>query len=174
MEKKNDLSKNHEEKIVDFDVIKENWSAYELKDGTIIRTKNVLMGIIEENPPIEEAVKPKLRKSRFEAKLLNFVRSPKSIRKSKGESLEVSELDKYIIEPNVFFRSIKDGGDAVYRAEGLGVTVKTRVYQIDKTSKFDQNGNPSYIIRTENEIMVALDSKKKGDLKIQTDPQLSN
>ena len=137
------------ERFVDFDVISENWSAYELEDDTLIRTKNVLMDIIEAGPAVEKG-------SEFGvgAKLLNVVHSPSSLRGPKGKATEVKELEKFIVQPNMKFRQIKDGGPAKYETKNSTITLVTRVRRIEKTSKFDAKGMPAYIIRTENQILV--------------------
>lgn len=148
------LEKDYE-KLVDFDVIRENWHMYELEDGSVIRTKNVLMSIIDAGPSDEnEASAVGMRKYGFGARLLNVILSPKHLRGPKGKTLPVSELEKLTVQRNLKFRQIKDGGRAEYETKNSKISISTRVKQVDKTSKFDQNGMPAYIVRTEHEILM--------------------
>ena len=151
--------------LVDFDVIRESWHVYELEDDTVIRTKNVLMTIIDAGPLEEsEASTPGMRKYGFGLKLLNMVHSPKHLRGPKGKAWPISELEKFIIQRNLKFRQIKDGGNCEYRTKKSQIIVSTRVKHVDKTSKFDANGMPSYIIRTESQILVGEKLKPEASL----------
>ena len=154
--------KNHDE-LVDFDVIRENWNMYDLADDTVIRTKNVLMAIIDAGPAKEsEASAPGMRKYGFGLKLLNVIHSPKHLRGSKGKASPVSELEKFIVERNLKFRQIKDGGNSEYETKKSKIIVSTRIRQVDKTSKFDENGMPAYIVRIESQILLAEKPEEKA------------
>ena len=155
--------KDHDE-LVDFDMIREDWHVYELEDDSIIRTKNVLMSIIDAGPVDEsEARALGMRKYGFGLKSLYVVHSPKHLRGPKGKASSVSELEKFIVQRNLKFRQTKDGGKSEYETKKTRIAVLTRVRQVDKTSKFDRNGMPAYIIRTENEILLAEKPEKKQE-----------
>ncbi len=139
------------EEIVDFDVIKENWHIYELEDDTTVRTKTVLMNILDGGPSEEN---PKIHKYVLQAKLLNVVSSPNHLKGKKDKSWRVSELEKFITESNMKFRQLKDGGPAEYRTKKGIITVQSRIRQVDKTSKYDARGNPAYIIRAESVMLI--------------------
>jgi hypothetical protein len=152
------------EELVDFDVIRENWHVYELEDDTIVRTRNTLMSIIDAGPLDEkETGKSGLRKIGFGMKILHVVHSPKHLRSSKGKVRSISELEKFIVQPNLKFRQIKDGGNSEYRTKKnqRQIIISTRVKRVDKTSKHDQNGMPAYIIRIESEILIVDKPEKK-------------
>jgi len=163
-ESKKTPKKDHEE-LVPFDVIRENWHVYELEDDSVIRIKNVLMSIIDAGPADEEAGVPGLRKFGFGLKLLTVTHSPKHLRHSGGKTWSLSELEEFIVQPNLKFRQIEDGGNSEYRTKKSQISISTRLKQVDKTSKFAQNGMPAYIIRTENEIMLAEKPEKQEKTK---------
>lgn len=165
-ESKRALEKNHDE-LVDFDVISENWHVHELEDDTIIRTKNVLTAIIDSGPATnEKAGVPGMRKLGFGSKLMIVSHSPRHLRGKKDKAWSVPELEKFIVQRNLKFRQIKDGGKAEYRTKKMQIITLTRVKQVDKTSKFNQNGMPAYIVRTESEVLVA--EKPSGKRKKKT------
>ena len=136
-------------KYVDFDVVDENWSAYELEDDAIIRIKSVLMNI-------EELILNKNKKGKLNlgAQLLTTVYSSPSHKREEGKVWTVEELENAIIKPNMKFNTIKDGGSARYKTGKGLITIRHILKRIDKTSKFDIQGNPAYIIRSENEVLI--------------------
>ena len=137
-----------DKEYVDFDVIAENWSAYELEDKTILRTKTVLMSIAS----ARARKKKKKSKSALEILLLVVIDSGKN-RGPLGEKWDVSELEKYVTESNMMFRQIKDGGPSVYETKKTRILMRPIVKQVLKTSKFDLKGNPAYIVKCESEII---------------------
>jgi hypothetical protein len=163
--------KTDHDKLVDFDVIKENWHAYELEDGSIIRTKNVLLSIVDVGPVDEkESAAVGARKGYFALKFLAVIHSPEHLRGPKDKAWEAPELEGYIVEKNLKFRQIKDGGNCEYSTKKTKITVQTYVRQIDKTSKFDLNGMPAYLIRTEANILIATEAEKRLE---ETKPRLA-
>lgn len=137
-------------RMVDFDVLKENWHEYELEDDTVVRSKVVLLKILNASPSEKSAKMPKFLLS---SKLLNVVHSPDHLKGKKGRSWPVSELEKFITEPNMKFRRLRDGGLAEYKTKKAIIAIRSRIIQIDKTSKYDVEGNPAYIIRTEGDVL---------------------
>lgn len=161
MSKSTKVSDKNNSELVDFDVIRENWHAYELEDNSIVRIKNVLMSITDEGPANEkEAGEYGLRKYGFGINLLSTIHSPKHLRSPIGKVWSVSELEGFIIERNLKFKQTKDGGDAEYETKKSKIIITTHVSQVDKTSKFDKNGMPAYIIRAESLVIVAEKTEK--------------
>lgn len=137
------------EKLVDFNVVRENWSAYELEDGTIIRTKLVLMSIVDSGPSDGDK-----RKLGFSTQNLVAQFSPMEVRGRKDQRYQTEELEKYVTQPKVNFKQTKNGGDSIYETENSLVLVRQTVNQIDKTSKYNSDGMPAYIVRSGIEIIA--------------------
>jgi hypothetical protein len=149
----NAKNSTEEEKTIDFKTIQENWSKYELEDNTIIRKKVILLNIVDYGPS-DTPKSPTERKVGFLSNLIVTVFSPKSIRDNPGPVWSVPELEKSIKESNMKFRTLEDGGPSIYETEKQTLQLVNTVIQIDKTSKFDQNGMPAYIVRTRTELLV--------------------
>jgi hypothetical protein len=137
------------DKIVDFNVVRENWSTYELDDGTIIRTKPVLMNIIDAGPSEDGK-----RKIVFSSQDLVAQFSPTTVRGPKDRRFQTEELENYVTKPKVSFKQTKNGGDSIYETENSLVLVRQTVNQIDKTSKYNSDGMPAYIVRSAIEIIA--------------------
>lgn len=154
-----------DKKYVDFDVIAENWSIYELEDKSILRTRTVLLSIEK----VDEGIETKKAKSNVKVQLMTVIDSGKN-KGSPGKKWDVTELEKYITEPNMMFRQIKDGGPSNYETEKSSIFLRPIIKQVSKTSEFDLNGDPAYIVKSESEILVC----KKSAIKIETENVSAN
>lgn len=143
-----ELPDETEGEFIHFEVVNEKWFAYEVEDGTILRSKFVLLEIIAYGEPDEQDK----RLSKMGTHTLNVVYSPPELRGPPGKKWKPSELEEFITEPNLKFSQIKDGGLYEYKLEKSNIQVDYRVYQIDKTSKYNSNGMPAYIIRMKTTI----------------------
>lgn len=150
------------EEIVDFEILKENFNVYELEDDSIIKTKFILSFIIKTNERLPDG----RNKYSFSNNNIISVFSPIDIRGKSDKNYPVSELEKYIVEKNLKFRQISDGGWNEYKTKKSILRIRNRVKSIDKTSKFDSKGYPSYIVRSETEFLI-------NDLK-ETSPKVDS
>jgi len=139
-----------DDEMVHLDTIHEEWHEYEVEDKTIIKTKWVLMNIIAYGEPDPDGK----RLNRVGAKTLTIVHSPKEVRGSPDKTWTVEELEPHITERNVLFRQIHNGGLYKYETEKATIEAEYRVTQIDRTSKYDADGMPAYIIRTSTNYAV--------------------
>jgi len=139
-----------DDEMVHIDTIHEEWHEYEVEDKTIIKTKWVLMKIIAYGEPNPDGT----RLNRIGGQTLTVIHSPKEIRGPPDKTWTVTELEPYITEPNALFRQIQNGGINKYETEKASIEAEYRVTQIDKTSKYDVEGMPSYIVRTSTNYVV--------------------
>jgi hypothetical protein len=137
------------EKLVDFNVVRENWNAYELEDGTIIRTKPVLMNITDAEPSDGDK-----RKLSFSTQSLVAQFSPMEVRGKTDQRYQTEELEKYVTHPKVRFKQTKNGGDCIYETKNSLILLRQTVNQIDKTSKYNSDGMPAYIVRSGIEMIA--------------------
>ncbi len=131
------------EELLPFEIINEKWSTYELEDGTILKTRFVLLSAIAYGKH-DEAGK---RLTKFGHQNLYVVHAPPELRGPPEPNLSTNDLEEYITDRNLKFRQIKDGGSASYKFEKLLMDIDHRVNQIDKTSRYSENGMPAYLIR---------------------------
>ncbi len=138
-----------EVKFEDFDVLSETWSTIELEDKSIIRFKTVLMALKRDISQM-----PSAKGLALQSKLLATTYSLPNVKGHKGQNWSVNELEKHIIKPNLMFRQLKNG-ISEYKTSNEIITINTRAVRIDKTNKFQRDGQPAYIIRTEAEVIIA-------------------
>lgn len=140
---------NGVEEFLDFEVVNENWSTYEVEDGSILKSKFVLLSAIAYGERDEENT----RLSKFSTHTLYVVYSPPELRGTPEHNLSVEDLEEYVTERNLKFSQIKDSGLNAYKFEKRIIEVDHRVNHIDKTSKYNKDGMPAYVIRGKTMIL---------------------
>lgn len=126
----------------EFEVEKEDWNILELKDGSLIKTKFVLIALMK----IEEE-----KRMGFDINALNAVgvlsppekRGPPSDRDYSPE-----ELKGFIVDHDLSFKVQKEGLSEYRLQDGSKFSVKLIATQVLKTEKFDMRGNPIYLLQT--------------------------
>lgn len=123
---------------LDFDVLEESWSDYELADGTLVRIKMVLTFIYpggEEgdygfslNPIIVTWTPPKDR----------------DINRA-GSKLPVEELQEHVVEENVMNRCLNEGRSKYATPYGP-LIIRAAARRFMRTDRYDPEGQPQYII----------------------------
>jgi len=138
-----------DEEFLHFEIENEKWFTYEIEDGTILKSKFVLLVVVASGEPDEQGA----RLTKFGTQTLNVVFSPLELRGPPGKKWAVSELEEYITEANLKFRQLKNGGLNEYKLEKAIIQVDYRIEQIDKTSKYNTNGMPAYIVRSKTSLI---------------------
>ncbi len=138
-----------DEEFIHFEIVSEKWFVYEIEDGSILRSKFVLLEVVAIGEPDEQGH----RLTKMGTQTINVIFSPLELRGPPGRKWEVSELEEFKTETNLKFSQIKDGGLNEYKLEKSNIQVDYRVNKIDKTSKYTANGMPAYIIRLKTTII---------------------
>jgi hypothetical protein len=154
-------------KYIEFETLKEFWNKYRLEDGSILKTKLVLVNIL--GPlNIEELVKKsKDEKSVFELDLsiqshnVIGVEVPSNLlgEPSKG-SCSVKELNEYIIAPDLDYETVSESHNRYHlilknTGVDLYLKVKNSPVSVSRTSKFDKFGIPMYVANFTASVLVS-------------------
>lgn len=127
-------------KTIDFDVVRESWQKYELNDTSILKVKYVLTKLwkkIQDNKPnymidglthTVMLIPPELK-------------GPKDTRTYTKEELESS-----IVQDEARYNTISEEWYEYIVDDGTRIRLKMTVTRIAKTSKFDLNGEPIYLV----------------------------
>jgi hypothetical protein len=141
--------------FIDFEVVSENWTTYEVEDKTLVRFKTVLLGLKRDMTKM-----PTQLGLGLQTRLLVITHALPELRAKKGAVWSTHELEKHIIKPNLMYRQLKSA-TSIYTTENEKITIQTRLVRIDKTNKFGIDGEPAYIIRTEADIIVEAKEENK-------------
>jgi hypothetical protein len=115
---------------IDFDVKNEDWSVYELEDGTILKIKIVLMRIIQDTDASGNPIG---------GTLLNTIIASIPAKDLRGCKKIEPKFDlKYTV--------IKETWNEYDVKDGSILRIKPTLAQIDRTDKVDPRGEPLYAV----------------------------
>jgi hypothetical protein len=156
--------------IIDFDVIREEWNKYKLEDGTIVKSKFVLINFMLEKS-LEELIKEAKKKSKtgmgvsLQSKNIMGVEAPTKLRGIPSSSYTPQELQASIIKKDVDFEVIKERRNEYKLKNGMTIKVRHSPLEISKSSKFDSYGLPIYMVNSTADIAFVFPEEIKKELK---------
>jgi len=138
--------------VVDFKVLKENWSSYKLADGTLLKARLVVTKVVrtdQHDPTTGEPVyafSKAMAMSTISGKDLKGPPSspptPQEMESSKGEAVDFKSADRGE-KWNVY--SLSDGSE---------LRVKLEITKISRSKLFDETGDPIYFIFSDSIVRV--------------------
>jgi hypothetical protein len=148
--------------FTDFKVVSESWDLYKIDDGSVLRARPLLSGvmldgIIEDiETQLKEQKEPKLGMT-FRAKQMFEVEPPVELRGNPDrKKYSNQELRECISSPDMNFETTKQSWNIYELKNGLKIKLRLSVTAIAKTSKFDERGLPIYLIDFNMEIKSEL------------------
>jgi hypothetical protein len=153
---KNETQRSWE--IKDFRIISESWDKHRISDGSVLRARVFLTGVMLETSIVE--IESKLRAGEKPRIGLNFrtkniieVEAPPELRgKPDMKQMSNAEMKDSIIQKDMPFTTIQQAWN-VYEIEG-GIILKLRMspVSIRKTNKFEDRGMPIYNVESSIEL----------------------
>jgi len=129
----------------DFETIIENRNEYEIEDGTELRIKYVMVKIVRNKIPGT----PGGYNYGFNGNTVVGVHSPK-IRKAENIKYTPEELSSSIIKTDMNYKTIKEiWNKYIIKNDKTEILAKMVITDIQKTDKFDEYGDPHYLIFTQ-------------------------
>lgn len=130
-----------ERPVLDFEILEESWSDYELEDGSIVRMKAVLNYLLPDG---------KAGDAGLNVNTVIVTWSPSELEKpsAKGSALPVDELQKHIVAENLKHSCVREGVSRYATKDGT-ITLRLLARSFDRTDQYDRNGEPQYIVRQE-------------------------
>lgn len=146
--------------VLDFEIVEETWTDYRLPDGTIIRIRPCLVFHTAVDAETDEGESM----GRVNTQVQTWVPEAKRDPDEAGPSLPPDELEDHIDEENVP-SSLLQEGQSVYRTSRGNVTLKGRIKRFHRTTKYDPDGNPQFLLEQEIEVLAEEDegASKSGD-----------
>lgn len=140
--------------VIDFEVVEETWTDYRLADGTIVRMRPCL---VFHRAAEAESGDPESM-GRVNTQVQTWAPESEREPEEAGPSLPPDELEDHVTESNVPSSLIRDGV-CVYRTPVGTLTLKGRVKRFHRTSEYDPEGNPQYLLEQEIEVLSADDGE---------------
>jgi len=123
---------------VDFEIANEGWNLYEIEDGTRLRARVVLKTVIKFGDGRYLFGVEQITGIAF---LPEKLRGPPSTQKYSPE-----ELSKNIEIEDLEFKTLKENWNVYRLSDGLTVSMKCEVTQINRTRLFNELGEPIYTV----------------------------
>jgi hypothetical protein len=137
---------------VNFEVEKESWNKYKLKDGSILKTKFVLINVLAEKGFKDKVIKAKTEKGvgvefTFQSSNVIGVEIPPNLM---GEPTDVhyspQELEASVVEDEIDFETVAESWNAYKLNGGIHMKVRNSPIRVRRTSKLDIRGVPIYLV----------------------------
>jgi hypothetical protein len=130
---------------IDFDILREPWNKYELGDGSIVKTRCILTKI-HKRVKIGETTAGYGLDSQNVIVIYNV---PPNL---KGEPSKHAygpkELETSIVQDDIRYTTISEEWNEYVAEDGTRIRLKSTVTKVSRTSKYDKNGNPRYLVQT--------------------------
>lgn len=139
-------------KFVNFKIKREDWNLYRIEDGSLLRGRIILSGVLGEDlENVKEKVKKNNKKSEvkltFRSNRIFAIESPPESRGPPDfNRYTTKELRSFIIREDLDFETIKEIWNVYELENGIVLKLRLSPTSISKTSKFDSGGIPIYLI----------------------------
>ena len=144
---------------MDFEVIREPWNKYSLKEGPSLNLRFILLKIrkVEQLNPDGTAAKTGYE---VEGQTLQTISNvPENLKgQPDTSSYTPQELQTAIVADDVTVDTLAEEWNDYVSEDGAKIRVKNSVVSASRTSKFDKNGEPIYILASSQQ--VAMKPKK--------------
>lgn len=137
--------------MLDFDVVKEPWNKYELADGAVVKIKLVVTKVRKEQPtiPAGSTATPANPVANYNFDLQTIA---VSMSEEKGTPdtrvYSPQELGAAVIKGDVRYTTVSEEWNEYVTDDGARVRLKVTLTRVSKTSKFDKNGDPIYLVES--------------------------
>lgn len=137
---------------VDFEVERESWNKYRLKDGAILKTKFVLINVLAEKGFKDKIKKAKTEKGigvgfEFQSSNVIGVEIPPHLM---GEPISVhyspQELEASVVEDDIDFETVAESWNAYRLNDWIYMKVRNSPIRVRRTNKLDSRGVPIYLV----------------------------
>jgi hypothetical protein len=140
---------------MDFEVIREPWNKYGLREGPTLSTRFVLLKLHK-----LEQLKPDgtVEKQGYgvEGQTLQAISNVPEKLKGQADTNAYSpqELQNSIVANDVGVDTLAEEWNDYVAEDGTKIRVKNSVVEVSRTSKFDKNGEPIYLISSSQQVAV--------------------
>lgn len=156
--------------FTDFTIVNETWDSYTLEDGSVLRARAFLTGLMLDSKidDIEALLrsqnKPKLGMT-FRTKQIYEVEPPLELRATPDtKKYSNEELKACISVADIDFQTTKQSWNVYELKNGIKLKLRLSIVTISKTNKFDERGMPIYVIDSSIEIKTELPEVLKNIL----------
>jgi len=137
---------------VDFEVERESWNKYRLKDGAILKTKFVLISALA-----EKGFKDKIKRSKTEkgvgigftfqsSNVIGVEVPPGLMGEPNTAHYSPQELEASVVEDEIDFETVAESWNAYRLNDEIYMKVRNSPIRVRRTNKSDSRGVPIYLV----------------------------
>jgi hypothetical protein len=149
-------------RFMSFRTAKEEWGLYKIEDGSVLRAKVLLTGVLiegnldEMENQIKAGQKPKLGLT-FRPSNLFAVESPPELRGTPDPTIyPIEELRGSIVKEDMDFETMKETWNLYELENGIVLKMRISPTAISKTNKFESAGMPLYTVDASIDVKVEM------------------
>jgi hypothetical protein len=135
--------------IEDVEPVKEGWNVYSLSDGNTLKIRQLVRGVGSSK---DQSGKPVFRVSQTPV-LVSVI--PKALGTPADRDYSPPELRSAIVEQDVNFTKVSEPANQYRTQSGMRFVTKLGLTRVSRTSKFDRDGIPIYMLETSSSIEQA-------------------
>ena len=131
---------------LDFKILNEKWSTYKVEDGTILKSRVLMVSYAKVEDP-----KPNQANFMFAMHTVHGVESPNEIRETPDATIYTSsELmnDLEAGKEDLKFNTLEELWSEYITEDSTRISLKITPTRIMRTRKFDFAGNPQYVVQS--------------------------
>jgi hypothetical protein len=129
---------------LDFDILREPWNKYSLKDGSYIKSRFVLLKIKKDKPSAEGEQARYGFKGQNITVVYNVPEELKGPPDQKGYSPEELGQSK---QEDIRFDTLDEEWNEYILEDGTSVRIKDTIISVGRTDKTDRDGDPIYLVQ---------------------------
>jgi len=129
---------------LEFDIIKEPWNKYKLEDGTIIKTRFILINVVKEGT--DETGKPIYN---FNSDNVLGALAPKELLGTPSDKAYTIAERTSSIEKELTFETIQEDWNEYKLSDGSIMKIKLVLVNATRTSLRDKRGQPVYLLNNQ-------------------------
>jgi hypothetical protein len=164
-------------RFASFEVKREDWNLFKIEDGSLLRAKLVLTGVLLDSTleefarQVELGQKPRFGLA-FNSNNIFSVEPPPELRgEPDSKKYTIQEFQSAITNEDMDFETLKQSWNMYYIDNGISLKMRLSVVAVSKTCKFDFRGMPVYTIDSNidvkpelpNHIRELMEKRKKQD-----------
>jgi hypothetical protein len=145
---------------IDFDVIREPWNRYSIREGTTLQVRFILLRLrkVERLNLDGSVVTSNVQETKYDiqGQTLNVLSNiPEKLKGTPDmNTYTPQELQNAIVADDLGVDTIAEEWNDYVADDGAKIRVKCSVISVSRTSKYDKDGEPIYIVSSSQQVAV--------------------
>lgn len=137
-----------EERMIEFEILKESWNKYQLSDNSVLKMRTILKSV-------RRITKKSEMQYLVDAQSLTVVHADSSLRGSPNPNqISNDEILKNIEMEDMRYNSLAQESNEYQLDDGTKIKIHNNVTSISRSSLKDQHGDPIYSVLSSNQVWI--------------------